>query len=78
MYFASDRDYLQGIGGEEIGYSREISAVGGDHILEHCHAHGGPTPPPMDHEGIEHSFMEKASTVLYYYNGEWLSLTGAD
>ncbi|HAH33145.1 MAG TPA: hypothetical protein DCL44_12605 [Elusimicrobia bacterium] len=75
---ASDKDYLQGIGGDAIGYSREISAVGGKHILGHYQDHGGPAPPPIDHEGIEHSFVEKASTVLYYYKGEWLHLTGAD
>jgi len=78
IYSSLDRDYLQGTGGDEIGYSQEIFAVGRDHILEHYKAHGGPTPPPIDHDGIEHSFVEKASTVLYYYKGEWLSLTGAD
>jgi len=78
IYSSADRDYLQGTGGDEIGYSQEIFTVGREHIFEHYKAHGGPTPPPIDHDGIEHSFVEKASTVLYYYKGEWLSLTGAD
>ncbi|OIO03335.1 MAG: hypothetical protein AUJ51_04395 [Elusimicrobia bacterium CG1_02_56_21] len=78
IYSSLDRSYLQGIGGDEIGYSQEIFTVGREHILEHYKAHGGPTPPPIDHDGIEHSFVEKASTVLYYHKKEWLSLTGAD
>jgi hypothetical protein len=78
IYSSQDRSYLQGIGGDEIGYSLEIGVVAEKHILKHYQDHGGPTPPPIDHDGIEHSFVEKASTVLYYYKGEWLSLTGAD
>lgn len=75
---ALDRNYLQGIGGEEIGYSRGISVVGEKYILEHYKEHGGPAPPPISHDGIENAFEEKGSTVLYYYKGKWLCLMGAD
>lgn len=75
---APDKDYLQGIGDEKIGYSREIITIGRKYILEHYRAHGGPKPPPITHDGIENSFVEKASSVLYYHKGKWLTLTGAD
>lgn len=73
-----DKNYLQGRGEGKIGYSCDISVVGKDFILEHHKRYGGPTPPPIDHDGINVSFVEKASSVLYREKGEWLSLTGAD
>jgi hypothetical protein len=74
----SDKNYLQGIGGGKIGYSQLIGVVGEDYILEHYKRYGGPTPPPITHDGINVAFVEKASSVLYLEKGEWLSLTGAD
>ncbi len=59
-------------------YSREITTVGRDYILEHYRAYGGPKPPPVDHQGIDDSFLEKASVVWYCYRGKWLQLQGAD
>jgi hypothetical protein len=73
-----DVDWLQGTGDFEIGYSRSISPVGKDYIIEHYQAYGGAKPPPIDHQGIDHGFVEKASVVLYHYRGEWLKLQGAD
>ena len=74
----SDRDYLQGIGNGKIGYSRELAPVGADYILSHYQAYGGPKPPPIDHQGINDAFLEKASIVHYFHEGKWLQLTGAD
>lgn len=70
-----DKNYLQGRGEGKIGYSCEISVVGNDYILEHHKRYGGPTSPPIDHDGINVAFVEKASSVLYREKGEWLSLT---
>jgi hypothetical protein len=61
-----------------IGYSRGISAVGKDFILQHFDAYGGPAPPPIDHHGIDDAFIEKGSATLYLHNGEWLKLSGSD
>lgn len=73
-----DRIFLQGIGGDEIAFSRSISVVGSGVILTHYKAYGGPTPPPLDHQGIDDSFLEKASSVHYFFKGKWLELTGSD
>jgi hypothetical protein len=73
-----DLQILQGVGRGQIGYSREIAPVGEKYILDHYHAYGGPKPPPIDHLGINDAFVEKASVVLYFYQGKWLQLTGAD
>lgn len=71
----ADRHWLQGIGGERIGFSRRIRAVGKSYIHDH---YGGPGPPPIDHQGIDDAFIEKASTVHYWHEGRWLDLPGAD
>ena len=75
---SEDPHYLQGLGGDNIGYSREITAAGGDLILRRHRAYGGPTPPPIDHQGIDDAFLEKASVTWYFHNGKWLPLQGAD
>lgn len=75
---SEDRQYLQGLDGNHIGYSREITAAGRDFIMRHYRANGGPPPPPIDHQGIDDAFLEKASVTWYFYQGKWLQLSGAD
>ncbi|HEY3443637.1 MAG TPA: hypothetical protein VGK29_22960 [Paludibaculum sp.] len=69
---------LQGLGGDEIGYSRAISPVERAFIMDHYHAYGGRKPPPIDHQGIDNAFVGKASVTMYFHEGKWLCLTGAD
>jgi hypothetical protein len=73
-----DRHYLQTITETEIGYSRGISVVGREYILQNHRAFGGPTPPPINHHGIDDAFVGKASVTWYFYGSKWLSLCGAD
>jgi hypothetical protein len=40
--------------------------------------YGGQKPPKLNHDGIDHVFSGKGSTILYFQDGEWLKLTGAD
>jgi hypothetical protein len=75
---ADDLNYLQGSGGDKIVYSRGIGVVGDKVITEHYQAYGGPKPPPIDHDGIDDAFLEKASVVQYFFNGKWMQLTGSD
>src|SRR5687767_3020949 len=75
---SEDLHYLQGIGGDMIGYSREIMAAGGDLIMRRYRAYGGPAPPLIDHQGIDDAFLEKASVTWYFHNGRWLRPQGAD
>jgi hypothetical protein len=67
-------------GGEvRAGFYRALSAVDEDYIVEHYDLYGeGPKPPPIDHQGIDDTFVEKGSTVLYWHRGRWLRLAGAD
>ncbi len=73
-----DKTWLQTIGEGKIGYSRLIRPVDRASIIGYQQAFGGPKPPPIDHQGIEDCFLEKASVIFYYYRGRWLRLTGAD
>ena len=73
-----DKDYLQGVDDSKVGFSRAINVVDGRFIRRHYEWYGGREPPPLDHEGIDDAFVEKASSVWYWYEGKWLQLTGAD
>lgn len=74
-----DKVYLQDLTGDnKFGFSRGISAIGSDFIMEHFRAYGGPIPPPIDHQGIDDAFLEKGSVVHYFFDGKWLQLSGSD
>jgi hypothetical protein len=76
---AEDRNFLQTISeGGKVGFSRAIDVVDKDYILEHYREYGGTKPPPITHQGINDAYVEKASTVLYFYRKRWLELHGAD
>ena len=75
---APDRNYLQGVGGGVIGFSRALGVANPQYIQEHYETFGGLEPPPLDHDGVNDVFIEKASVVWYWYEGQWLQLTGAD
>jgi hypothetical protein len=74
-----DEGYLQVVdAGGAVGFSRALSVASPSYIREHYAAYGGPKPPPLDHDGINDIFVEKASVVWYWYRGRWLQLQGAD
>ena len=73
-----DKDFLQGVGEDIIGYSRSLGVANPKYIQDHYDAYGGPKPPPLDHDGIDDGFDGKASTVRYWYRGQWLRLQGAN
>ena len=73
-----DKNWLQGIGNNKIGFSRAIGPASKEAILKHHKEYGGPTPPPTPHQGIDDYFVGKASVVHYCSNGKWIALTGAD
>jgi len=75
---SEDKNQLQGVGNGKIAYSRLIQPADSGFILNHYRAYGGPEPPPLDHQGIDDAFLEKASVTYYWYRGEWRKLTGSD
>lgn len=78
---AADKDFLQtssGDDGSKATFSRAIDVVGKKYILEHYYGYDGVKPPPIKHQGINDAYVEKASTVRYFYRGRWLELHGAD
>lgn len=75
---SKDSNFLQGIGDEKIGFSRMISAVNKRYLLVQVENYGGVKPPPSKHQGINDAFIEKASSVHYFYRQNWLELQGAD
>ncbi len=74
-----DKNFLQTINGDgKIGFSHAIGVVGKQFIIQHYKWYGGPKPPLISHQGIDDAFVEKASTVHYFYRRRWLELQGSD
>jgi hypothetical protein len=75
-----DRTYLQAIESGEIGFSRCITPTTRREIRGLYDAFAGGTRPgfPIDHDGIEDSFVEKGSVVRSRRDGKWEELAGAD
>ena len=73
-----DATFLQTIGGGAIGFSRVLGLARAPDVRRYAKDHGGLLPPRMDHDGLEDAFVEKASTIVYWDAGRWLSLAGAD
>ncbi len=70
-----DIDKLQGVGNNEIGYSRELAPATRAFILSHDHERAA---PQIYHDGINDAFVGKASVVRYFHKGKWIALAGAD
>ena len=71
-----DSTFLQVVGpGNAIGFSRAIDVADPRHIRSHG---GDSVVPGLDHDGIEDSFIEKGSTIWYWYDEQWRELPGAD
>jgi hypothetical protein len=77
-----DNEWFQSIGSGQDGFSRLIMVASKEQILGyHDYAkefRDVPDLPPLTHDGIDQFFVNKASTVRYYYKGHWLNLSGAD
>ena len=74
-----DSDFLQVVAaGGVVGFSRAVGIADPKYIQEHHRRYGGPTPPRLDHDGINDIFVGKASVVWYWSGGTWLQLQGAD
>ena len=71
-----DADYLQVIDdARRIGYSRAITVATPGEIRRHGRS---AKSARLDHDGIDDAFVEKGSTILYWYRGRWLELEGSN
>lgn len=63
---------------DKVVSSYAITVADKKYIMEHYEAYGGPTPPEITHDAINFHYVEKASEVLYFHDGNWIELQGAD
>ena len=63
---------VDGAGG--VGYSRELSVAGPEHIRRH----NPDARAAWDHDGIEAAFIEKGSSIWYWSGERWAELNGSD
>jgi hypothetical protein len=77
-----DSTRLQADASGRMVYSRQITPIDRKGILAYLAA-GGTAPsraslPALDHQGIEDSFVGKASEIYFCSEGKWRLLEGAD
>jgi hypothetical protein len=75
---ASQDQYRQTVAGGGMEFSRAVGVATPEFIRVRHERYGGPTPPPLDHEGINDIFVGKASIVWYWHAGKWHQLQGSD
>jgi len=77
-----DDEWFQSIGSGQYGFSRLIMVASKEQIEGYNdyakEFTDEPDLPLLTHDGIDQFFVNKASTVRYYYKGQWLNLSGAD
>ena len=69
---------LQGADKERIAYSREIQTVGRKYWSTGREATADPNHRPSTIKVLMMHLSGKASTVFYWYRGEWRTLSGDD
>jgi hypothetical protein len=77
-----DDAFIHGMSGSRAAYWRTLGVASRAFIRDSHGAHGGPTPPPLDHDGLEDGATEiggdHVSVVWYAYRGRWLKLQGTE
>ena len=74
---ARDRQWLKGVAENRIGYSRIITAYDDGFILEHPEYYPKGAIHFVDSSGIVGSSSDKAPTIRYWSEGEWVVLQDA-
>jgi hypothetical protein len=78
LEWARDRNFLQTYRPDSIGYSRAIYVADSAKICNYLARYGKESPIAVTHDGIEDCYLEKASSILYYDEGRWWPMEGAD
>lgn len=62
------------------GFLWYVDPADREHILDDHHSFAGAEdlPPPIFHEGVESGFSEKASSIYYWHECQWIELQGGD
>lgn len=56
----------------------ELNVVPADTTSEDAVYYGAFLPKPIDHDGIDQAFLDKASTTFYFAQGHWISVGSSD
>ncbi len=79
---SKDEGWIQGAGNGRAVFSHSIDVATVDIIKDYLKRRPeNERPIPLarvDHEGIKDSFVWKSSTVLFFINGKWVHIDGAD
>jgi hypothetical protein len=54
-----------------VEFSRRIGTATPKNLADHASANGIPKPPKLSYDAIDDWYVEKASTIHYFYRGKW-------
>ena len=83
---SGDSGWIQGNGNSTWLFSRmiavvpmsELNVVPADTTSEDAVYYGAFLPKPIDHDGIDEAFLDKASTTFYFAQGRWFKVGSSD
>jgi hypothetical protein len=83
---SGDSGWIQGNGNHTWLFSRVIAVVAmsqlnivpADTTSEDAVYYGAFLPKPIDHDGIDEAFLDKASTTFYFAKGHWFNVGSSD
>jgi hypothetical protein len=76
---AADADWMQGVAGNQLGYSRLLRTVPLRMTRDwRTDIDGHAIPQPVDHDAIEQIFVGKGAEAFYYAAGRWHRRLTAD
>ena len=83
---SADSGWIQSNGNRTWLFSRfigvvpmsRLNVVPVDTTVEDVPYYGRVLPKPIDHDGFEEAFLDKASTIYYFALGRWLEVGGSD
>ena len=83
---SGDSGWIQGNGNKTWLFSRfiavvpmsQLNVVPVDTTSEDVVYYGAFLPKPIDHDGIDEAFLDKASTTFYFAKGHWFNVGSSD
>lgn len=83
---SGDSGWIQGNGNNTKLFSRfiavvpmsQLNIVPADTTSEDVVYYGAFLPKPIDHDGIDQAFLDKASTTFYFAQGHWIKVGSSD
>jgi hypothetical protein len=69
-----DKNALEGLGGNRIGYTRRIAPVDPDYVKTFYRQNKERKPIPVEHQAVSDASIEKLEAIYYFRRGNWIAI----